>query len=108
MADAGRISVEICSISTDCFGRIFLAQKNKTTNVIGASLSASVIFFLVSNFGCWPGNPSYTQDFSGLATCYAAGIPFFWNTIGGDLFYSAVMFGIFELAKYRFPVLAKA
>ena len=86
----------------------FLLKKIKLTNVIGASLSAWVIFFLVSNFGCWPGNPSYTQDFSGLATCYAAGIPFFWNTIGGDLFYSAVMFGIFELAKYRFPVLAKA
>jgi|SRR3990172_2131036 len=84
----------------------FLLKKIKLKNVIGAGLSASIIFFLVSNFGVWLGSPMYPQNISGLITCYITGIPFFWNTIGGDLFYSAVLFGTFELAKYKFPKLA--
>jgi hypothetical protein len=31
--------------------------------------------------------------------CYAAGIPFFWNTLAGDLFYVAVLFGVYEFIK---------
>lgn len=87
---------------------IFLLKKVKIGSVIGASLSASVIFYLASNFICWPGNPLYTQNLSGLVTCYIAGIPFFWNTLAGDLFYSAVLFGAFELVKKKFPKLAIA
>jgi hypothetical protein len=86
----------------------FLLKKIKLKNVIVASLSASIIFFLVSNFGCWPGNPMYSQDLSGLAACYVAGIPFFWNTLAGDLFYSAVLFGGFEVVKSKFPKLVMA
>ena len=84
----------------------FLLKKIKLISVIGAGLSASIIFFLVSNFGVWLGSPMYPQNISGLIACYITGIPFFGNTIGGDLFYSAVLFGTFELAKYKFPKLA--
>ncbi|MBP5474427.1 MAG: hypothetical protein J6X92_06710, partial [Bacteroidales bacterium] len=69
-------------------------------------LLASVIFFLISNFGTWAsGLMPYTKDFSGLMTCYAAGIPFFKNTLMGDLFYCGVMFGIYELVKAKVPAL---
>ena len=84
----------------------FLLKKIKLTTVIGAGLSASIIFFLVSNFGVWLGNPMYPQNISGLMACYVTAIPFFGNTISGDLFYSAVLFGTFELAKHKFPKLA--
>lgn len=80
---------------------------NKVTmpRVIGSSLGASVIFFLLTNFACWPGSTLYTQDFNGLMACYAAGIPFFGGTIAGDLFYSAILFGAVELAKPRLTFL---
>jgi len=95
---------DLIFVATDSFR---LAEKKiKLKNVIGAGLSASIIFFLVSNFGVWLGSPMYPQNISGLITCYITGIPFFGNTIGGDLFYSAVLFGTFELAKYKFPKLA--
>lgn len=61
--------------------------------VFGASVSASLLFFLVSNFGVWMGSGMYPADFSGLITCYAAGIPFLGNTIMGDLFFCTVLFG---------------
>ncbi len=69
------------------------------------ALAASAIFFIVSNFGCWIGNPMYSQDFVGLMACYAAGLPFVGGTIVGDLLFSGVLFGGFALAESRFPQL---
>jgi len=53
----------------------------------------ATLFFLVTNFACWINNPMYSQNFSGLMASYAAGIPFFQNTLIGDLFYLSVLFG---------------
>jgi hypothetical protein len=53
----------------------------------------AILFFLVTNFASWLNNPMYTQNFSGLLTSYIAGIPFFRNTLLGDLFYLSVLFG---------------
>jgi hypothetical protein len=77
---------------------------NKERILLGA-LSSTVIFFLISNVGCWIGNSFYPQNFAGLMSCYAAGIPFLKGTILGDLFYSLVLFGCFAYAKYKLPTL---
>lgn len=53
----------------------------------------ATLFFLVTNFACWMNNPMYSQNFTGLMASYAAGIPFFQNTLLGDLFYLSVLFG---------------
>jgi len=76
--------------------------------VLGSALGASVLFFLITNLGCWPGNPSYPQSLEGLGLCYAAGLPYFRGTLMGDLFYSGVLFGAFALAQRRFPALRMA
>lgn len=85
-----------------------LLRKVKVINVLVASLSASVLFFLITNFAVWIGSPMYPQNTVGLLACYAAGLPFFGNTLLGDLFYSGVLFGAFELIKMRFPRLQQA
>jgi hypothetical protein len=77
-----------------------LLKEIKPMKLLGASLMASVIFFLVSNFGSWMSGAMYPKTFAGLMTCYTAGIPFFWNTLAGDLFYVTSLFGIFEVYKY--------
>ncbi|HPX79943.1 MAG TPA: hypothetical protein PK603_06475 [Bacteroidales bacterium] len=82
-----------------------LLRKVKPSRVIIASLSASVLFFLVSNFGVWASGTMYPHSFAGLVSCYTAGIPFFKNTLLGDLVYSGVMFGAFEFAQYKLPAL---
>ncbi|HTO36025.1 MAG TPA: DUF6580 family putative transport protein, partial [Flavobacterium sp.] len=83
----------------------FLLKKIKPLNIFLASLAASSLFFLVSNFGVWASGVMYPKDFNGLLACYTAAIPFFQNTIVGDLVYCGVLFGLFETAKYKFPVL---
>ncbi len=96
-----------------------LLRQVKIQNVVLASLSASVIFYLVTNFGVWLGSSVYPQNLTGLLACYAAGLPFYsmelapplgfmLNGVLGDLFYCGVLFGVFEFAKLRFPVLQAA
>jgi hypothetical protein len=80
-------------------------KRIKTQNLILASLSASIVFFLLSNFGVWASTSMYPKDFSGLMACYTAGLPFFKNTIMGDLVYTGVLFGVYEYAQFKFPVL---
>ena len=80
-------------------------KKVKTSTVLMGALASTTIFYLVSNLGCWIGSTVYAQNFSGLMTCYAAGIPFIKGTLLGDLFYSGVLFGSFALMQQRFPVL---
>ncbi|MDA9139640.1 hypothetical protein N9P53_02600 [Flavobacteriaceae bacterium] len=66
---------------------------------IGVVLSSSVIFFLVSNFGVW--FLYYPSTFTDLVTCYTLAIPFFLNTILGDLFFSALMIYSFYYMQKR-------
>lgn len=82
-------------------------KKISPIRLIGASLGASALFFLVSNFGVWLQGGMYPQSFSGLMLCYAAGLPFLRNTVLGDLFFVSVLFGVFEWVQYRYPALRK-
>lgn len=83
----------------------FTLRKVRVPNLIGSALVASVIFFLVSNFGVWFSSAMYPHTVEGLTACYLAGIPFFRNTLLGDLIYTGVLFGVFEYAQYRIPSL---
>jgi hypothetical protein len=84
----------------------FLLDEVSIPKLIGGSLFASILFFLITNFGVWLGSASYSQIVKGLIACYTSGIPFFGNTIGGDLFYTGVLFGSYEFAKRQIPSLA--
>lgn len=81
-------------------------EKVKFGPVLIASLSGSVLFFIITNFAVWLGSPYYAQNFAGLIACYTAGLPFFNNGILGDIFYNGVFFGGFYLVRLRFPVLS--
>ncbi len=69
-------------------------------NITGVTLLSSVIFFTVTNFGVWVMGNMYPHTLSGLMTCYAMGVPFFRNTLVGDLFYAGVLFGSYELVLH--------
>ena len=59
-------------------------------------LSAAVVFFVISNFGVWATGTLYPRTGAGLLACYEAGIPFFRNTLLGNVFYSFVLVGLYE------------
>ena len=75
------------------------------TKTAGGMISSSGIFFLVSNFGVWAGGTMYPKNFSGLITCYAAGVPFIHNTIISDVLFTTVLFGTYYLLQVEYSSL---
>ena len=84
-------------------GLIGFALRDRMTfgRVAGASLAGSVLFYVVTNFGVWFRGTMYPHTPGGLAACYVAALPFFRNTLLGDLFYAAVMFGSYYWIAQR-------
>ena len=85
----------------------FWLRREKSVGRIGAAtLAAAIQFFLVTNFALWASSiGNYPKNPGGLVACYIAGLPFFWNTLAGDAFYVALLFGGMALAEKRFPSL---
>lgn len=73
-----------------------LLQKASWGRVVVSSLVAAVIFYLVTNFSVWLSGALYPKTFEGLMMSYEAGVPFFRNTILGNLLYSFILFGLYE------------
>ncbi len=89
-----------------CLGWYLLKRVN-IKNLLFASFSASIIFYVITNFGVWVVDPInlYPNTGTGLFACYLAGVPYLLGTIFGDFFYSAIFFTVFELAQSRFLIL---
>lgn len=83
-----------------------MRNENSVTKLMSSSLLSSSIFFVVSNFGVWMMEGFYAKTWAGLAQCYIAAIPFFDNQIYGDLFFSAALFGGYEMIRKFSPELA--
>jgi len=73
--------------------------------VVGAALASSTLFFVITNFGMWLFSGFYPRSLAGLEACYIAAIPFFQNTVAGDLFYAGLLFGGFALLERAIPAL---
>ncbi len=71
-------------------------KKKNASSLILTSLVSSVLFFLVTNFGVWATGSMYVKNMGGLLQSYAMGLPFFRNTVLGDLFYTFSFFYGFD------------
>ena len=89
-----------------------LIKKVNIKNLILGAFLAGLAHFIIVDFGVWLGGGldlttglPYTRDFAGLMKCYILAIPFFKNLLAANLIYCGILFGGFELAKSKFPVL---
>lgn len=89
-----------------CIG--FWIKKHKNTkNIILATLFSSILFFVATNFAVWATGTMYPKTLTGLVNAYFFAIPFFRNTLLGDMIYSGLFFGGYEfinnfISKYQF------
>ena len=70
---------------------------------LGTVLSASSLFFIMSNLGVW--YFYYPLTWAGLSSCFILAIPFFINALMGDLFYTSVLqfsFSKLKQSSYSF------
>lgn len=85
---------------TAFFAHVFRDQLKGWKVGVGAFISATA-FFVITNFGMWMVGGMYAPTFAGLVTCYVAAIPFYVSQFMGDLFWSAVLFGVWDYALNR-------
>lgn len=62
-------------------------------------LVGSLIFFIVTNFGVWL--TGYPKSIEGLLLCYTMALPFFLNSIIGDLFFSYILKYSFKFTENK-------
>jgi len=77
----------------------FWLERLRVTRIAVLTLSASLFFFMVTNFAVWAAGGMYPHTLSGLAQCYTMALPFFRNTFLSDMFYAGVLFGMFALSN---------
>jgi hypothetical protein len=80
-----------------------LTAKRSPFRIGAAAVASSVSFFVLTNFGMWLFSGIYPRTLFGLEACFVAAIPFFQNTLAGDLFYATMLFGGFRIAELLVP-----
>lgn len=78
-----------------------LRNRVRPGRVAVTTVTGSVAFFLISNFGVWFSGLLYARTLAGLEACYLAGLPFAANEVMGDLFFVAVFFTAYAWARQR-------
>ncbi len=92
-------SVYFCFLISVFLGRE-LKKNPSVPNGVGVSLLASLQFYLITNLAVFLFTPLYAKNLQGLINCYYLALPFFRNTILGDLFYTGAIFGLYFGLKY--------
>ena len=82
------------------FGLISLIGLRSSKVKLHTILFSSVVFFIWTNLGVWLLH--YPLTIEGLLSCFTLAIPFFTNTLAGDLVYTAVLFFTFSTIKSTF------
>jgi len=80
----------------------FAIKRIRLVNVLAASLAAPTAFFILSNFITWSGLAGLRGldrplNFSGFMMALADGLPFYKGSLLATLFFSAVLFGGYQL-----------
>jgi hypothetical protein len=99
------------AVSISLIAIIFISKavikKPTFGNIALGSFLGSLAFFLITNFAVFLGN-MYPHTNAGLVAAYTAGLPFFKNTVIGDLLYSGLLFGAYQFVQSQFKLTPSA
>ena len=87
---------------------LWLRDRPTIARITLATLLGAIQFFIITNFAVWQFLSGFPHTASGLIACYLAGVPFFWNTLAGDAFYVALLFGGYVIAEQFTPVFQRS
>jgi hypothetical protein len=75
-----------------------LRNRMKPAWIIGGALVGSLQFYLITNWAVWQFGTMYPHTLSGLGQSYVMGLSFLRNMVAGDIFYTAILFGVHAFA----------
>lgn len=79
-----------------------MIKKINARNVLLACISATLIHWIVSNFGVWFHGTIYPRTFEGLILCYTVAIPYQLYTLLSNIIFSAIFFSVFEWVSQNY------
>lgn len=82
-----------------------MIKKVNFVNVALAGFAAVFVHWIVSDLGVWYGSTRFPQTLMGFWQCLYEAIPYEKNFLYATWGYSALMFGIFEALKAKYPSL---
>jgi hypothetical protein len=96
---AGMWYVYAASVIPVLLGRGVRRRNGSTGSLAAAAFGSGLSFFLITNMVYWAAGSLYPHTVRGLASCFAAAIPFYQNQLAGDAFYTAALFGADALLR---------
>ena len=81
----------------------WIKSNTNPISIIIAAFGSALVFFIVSNLGVWITSSFYPKSIDGLVLCYERAIPFFRNDLLGNLVFSFLIFGAYDLVKNLVP-----
>ncbi len=75
---------------------LLVRRNKKFSTILGGTLLGSLLFFVVTNAAVWGFGTMYPHTLSGLMSSYTMAIPFFKNTLMGNLFFAGILVGSME------------
>ncbi|PYK37843.1 MAG: hypothetical protein DME49_10030 [Verrucomicrobia bacterium] len=93
--------VYFCMLTAVAIGRLIRTNRS-ALKIASPTFGNAVMFYLVTNFAVWAWGALYPRTWSGLIACYTAAIPFFRNSLIGDITFVALLFGGFALLERFF------
>ena len=93
------VSVYVSFALTGLIG-LRVRKNKKLSTIVGGTVLGSILFFLITNFAVWAFGAMYAHNLAGLTQSYIMAIPFFRNSLLGDLFYVGLLVGSYEAIGY--------
>lgn len=85
----------------------WLKSSRSPGRILVASVAASSLFFLLTNAAVWWFSGMYERTAAGLLLSYYYGIPFYRNTLAGDVIFTAGLFWAAHQAGWVIHALRK-
>jgi hypothetical protein len=87
------------AVAVMVLGYILLKSRTTWLRVGAGVVLGPTSFWLISNYAVWAGGNMYPHTLSGLATCFAAGIPFYRNDLVSTAIVAGLAFGVPVLVR---------
>lgn len=71
-----------------------LRENRSVLRIVATTMAGSVLFFVVTNLGVFIMQDLYAKNLQGLGECFAMALPFFQNSLAGDMVFTAVLFSM--------------
>ncbi len=78
---------------------LWIRRSAVPSRILFGTLAGSVFFFVATNLGVFFFEGMYPKTWAGLVECFTMAVPFFRNSLLGDLFYASVLFSAFAGVK---------